>query len=190
MLKNKTVSVNLQAQQIQPTAQTGTIAMYSFAAKYKKPYARLTEIVIPKAVQNNMFGVDIEFTSDTIDVTLHVDAANLPKDTPLMEFHFITYYTAANGKANVSLQSGTHTNLNGDLIKSNVPHAKLIAGDVNGDNAVNATDQMKILQHASGSSLLTGNNLRAADVNGDFAVNSVDAMQISKYSVGKLLSLY
>jgi len=58
-------------------------------------------------------------------------------------------------------------------------------GDVNGDGAVNSADALKVLRHAVGSAILTGEPLSLADVNKDRYVNSLDALEILKIAVGK-----
>ncbi len=64
--------------------------------------------------------------------------------------------------------------------------AARLSGDVNGDSHINATDATRVLLHAVGKSVLTGDALEAADVNDDGKVNSLDAARILLHAVGKI----
>ena len=58
-----------------------------------------------------------------------------------------------------------------------------VAGDVNGDNKVNAQDYILIRKHIMGIKL-TGDNLSRADVNKDNIINSKDYIVVRKIIVG------
>lgn len=62
--------------------------------------------------------------------------------------------------------------------------APYVLGDVNGDDKVNSTDAVLILQYDVNLITASDLNLQAADVNGDGAVNSTDAVLILQYDVG------
>ncbi len=61
-------------------------------------------------------------------------------------------------------------------------------GDADGNGAVNSSDALEVLFHATEKKLLTGDALVAADVNGDGNINSSDALEILFYSVEKIKS--
>ncbi len=60
-----------------------------------------------------------------------------------------------------------------------------LAGDVNDDDLINATDATRVLLAAVGKIVLDERQTAAADVNGDGAVNAADAMRILLHAVGK-----
>jgi hypothetical protein len=60
-----------------------------------------------------------------------------------------------------------------------------VSGDVTGDNDVNISDLMLVLNHVSGKNALTGNAFTAGDVNGDGKVDLQDLMRILNYVSGK-----
>jgi hypothetical protein len=62
-------------------------------------------------------------------------------------------------------------------------------GDVNGDNDVNISDLMMVLNHVSGKSTLTGNAFTAGDVTGDGKVDLQDLMRILNFVSGKSKTL-
>jgi hypothetical protein len=58
-------------------------------------------------------------------------------------------------------------------------------GDTNGDNNVNISDLMLVLNHVCGKSTLTGTAFTAGDVNGDGKVDLQDLMKILNFVSGK-----
>jgi hypothetical protein len=60
-----------------------------------------------------------------------------------------------------------------------------VAGDTNGDNNVNISDLMQVLNHVSGKSTLIGNAFTAGDVTGDGKVDLQDLMKILNFVSGK-----
>ena len=61
----------------------------------------------------------------------------------------------------------------------------LEAGDINGDEIINAKDALVALKVAVGKAKLTEAQKAAADVNKDGQINAKDALEILKHSVGK-----
>jgi hypothetical protein len=61
----------------------------------------------------------------------------------------------------------------------------IVAGDTNGDNNVNISDLMQVLNHVSGKSTLIGNAFTAGDVTGDGKVDLQDLMKILNFVSGK-----
>jgi len=61
-----------------------------------------------------------------------------------------------------------------------------MAGDVNGDGAIDSTDARLVLQYAVGKIQETALDISSADVNGDSEVDSTDARLILQYAVGKI----
>ena len=59
-----------------------------------------------------------------------------------------------------------------------------LLGDVNGDEKINSTDAVWVLQHAVGLRTLTDAQKSLADVNKDGNINSTDAVWILQRSVG------
>ena len=62
-------------------------------------------------------------------------------------------------------------------------------GDVNGDEAINASDALLALQHSVKLITLEGDQAAAADVSGDGSINASDALLILQYSV-KLIDVF
>ncbi len=57
-------------------------------------------------------------------------------------------------------------------------------GDVDGNNSVNSSDALLILQSSTGSVNLTNAQKSRANVNGDKSINSVDALLVLNFAVG------
>ena len=190
MLGEQPLSLNLQVKPIKPSSQNGTIWVYNFEIYHQKPYARLTEIVIPDNVRDKIISIDLQITNTAINVELFITPDNLLPDFPLIEFHFITYYSKTYGTAYVALTSGTHMNTDGDNVVQNMPHETFLVGDVNFDEVISALDVLKIQQYFSGNAVLTESQKTAADVNGDFQMTLIDSVRISEYLTGGILSFY
>ena len=62
-------------------------------------------------------------------------------------------------------------------------------GDVNDNQELNAAQAMKILQHANGSSTLSGEDLKFADIDGDGNISQKDAKELLEFIVGKKTSM-
>lgn len=62
-------------------------------------------------------------------------------------------------------------------------------GDLNGDNSINSSDALMILQYAVGSIKLDETAKTVADVTKDGNVNSADALKVLQYSVGQITAL-
>lgn len=62
-------------------------------------------------------------------------------------------------------------------------------GDLNGDDKINSSDALLVLQHSVGKITLDDTQKSCADVNKDGKINSSDALMILQYSVGKIDSL-
>ncbi len=189
MMNDSPISMEMQVKQIQPTAQTGEIGVYKFEIYHLEPYVRLTEIVIPEDVKENMYALDVEVTSDLITMSMYIAAGTLPDDTPLLLVRYITYDTVAYGKAYMCLNSGTHINEDGDFVVANVPYEHYVLGDANLDNVVGATDLLRIQQHINGSITLNDMQKAAVDIDKDGIVNMTDYLRISQYISGTLKSL-
>jgi hypothetical protein len=58
-------------------------------------------------------------------------------------------------------------------------------GDVTGDGDTDIADLMRVLNHVSGKTTLTGNALSAGDVNGDGVIDLQDLMRILNFVSGK-----
>ena len=65
----------------------------------------------------------------------------------------------------------------------------LVAGDLNEDESITATDALLCLQGAVGKTDLEGYTEKAADVNSNGSVDAADALLILQYSVGKIDTL-
>jgi hypothetical protein len=63
--------------------------------------------------------------------------------------------------------------------------AFITSGDINGDDAINISDLMLVLNHVSGKKTLTGDDFDAGDVNVDSKVDLQDLMKILNYVSGK-----
>jgi hypothetical protein len=61
----------------------------------------------------------------------------------------------------------------------------VVSGDVTGDDDVNISDLMFILNHVSGKSTLSGDAFDAGDVNGDGVIDLQDLMKILNFVSGK-----
>ena len=59
-------------------------------------------------------------------------------------------------------------------------------GDLTGDNLINSSDALKILQFSVGSITLNESVKAVADVNKDGKINSTDALKVLQYSVGQI----
>ena len=142
----------------------------------------------------NKMGLSQNSTSPL--VFIYNNSTLLAEGTEICRFHFNS--TAATGTAAktqalaaVSLTGQTCT---GTSTSAAVSFHAVLLGNVvdSGSNVdvVDSTDSMRVLQHATGQSLLTGDALIAADVNHDNAINAVDAQQILKFGVSTLLSFW
>ena len=78
---------------------------------------------------------------------------------------------------------------NESLAESEFVIVDVLLGDVNGDGKVNGTDTNLIFRHVSGTTELTGDQLKAADVNGDGKVNGTDTNLVFRYVSGTIDSL-
>lgn len=73
----------------------------------------------------------------------------------------------------------------GSTLKINEEEFKLIvAGDVNGDGKISATDLSKLKRHMVELELLTGNNLLGADIDKDDQITLTDLSNMKKYLAG------
>lgn len=61
---------------------------------------------------------------------------------------------------------------------------KFVAGDVDGNKKVNATDARKVLRYVAGLEQLNGNQLKAANVDGNKSVTATDARRILRHVAG------
>ncbi len=66
------------------------------------------------------------------------------------------------------------------------PSPKLLYGDVNQDQSINAKDALMILKSAVGKIVLTESQQELAELNGDGAINAKDALLVLQKSVGKI----
>ena len=57
-------------------------------------------------------------------------------------------------------------------------------GDVDGNNAIDNTDVIHVINYNVGSSTLTGESLQAADADDNAKVDNTDAVTIINYNVG------
>ena len=74
-------------------------------------------------------------------------------------------------------------------LEENEVQVDILLGDVNGDGKVNGTDTNLIFRHVSGTTELSGNQLKAADVNGDGKVNGTDTNLVFRFVSGTIDSL-
>lgn len=114
-----------------------------------------------------------EYTGKVVDIEFDVLAIS---DT-------VTYITVAptnalkaDGETEVVLKEVTAAVTISDSVKM---------GDINGDDKINSTDAMWVLQAAVKKRTLEGSQLVAADVNHDGKINSTDAMWILQAAVKK-----
>jgi hypothetical protein len=70
-------------------------------------------------------------------------------------------------------------------IAEKLASTKTVSGDVTGDDDVNISDLMFILNHVSGKSTLSGDAFDAGDVNGDGVIDLQDLMKILNFVSGK-----
>lgn len=70
-----------------------------------------------------------------------------------------------------------------------IAEEKVKNGDLNGDDKINSSDALLVLQHSVGKITLDDTQKSCADVNKDGKINSSDALMILQYSVGKIDSL-
>ncbi|MCL2135927.1 MAG: cohesin domain-containing protein [Coriobacteriia bacterium] len=66
----------------------------------------------------------------------------------------------------------------------NVSVSVVVAGDVDGSGGVSAADALRILQHATGVYVLTGDALLAADLDGDGVITAADAILAARKAIG------
>ncbi|MBQ6818749.1 MAG: SH3 domain-containing protein [Clostridia bacterium] len=72
----------------------------------------------------------------------------------------------------------------GDYLSDRKPLG-LLSGDVNGNNQIEATDALWILQHTVGKRQFTPDQLTAGDLNDDGKADAADALQVLRIVVGK-----
>ena len=73
----------------------------------------------------------------------------------------------------------------GSTLKINEEEFKLIvAGDINGDGKISATDLSKLKRHMVELELLTENNLLGADIDKDDQITLTDLSNMKKYLAG------
>lgn len=87
-----------------------------------------------------------------------------------------TYYFSMSSKSAVAPE----------YLVCNILKAESIAGDSNGDNAVDILDSAAIQKYASGKADLTEAQIAAADVNGDGVADILDSAEIQKFASGKI----
>jgi hypothetical protein len=86
---------------------------------------------------------------------------------------------------------GTIWDISGDVpvkvgdLRDGLNKASVVSGDVTGDDDVNISDLMFILNHVSGKSTLSGDAFDAGDVNGDGVIDLQDLMKILNFVSGK-----
>lgn len=74
-----------------------------------------------------------------------------------------------------------------ETLSGKIEH-KMPIGDVTGNNRVDASGAMRILQHIKGDTITNSEALLSADVDGDGVLTSDDAQQILDYATGKRTS--
>lgn len=67
-------------------------------------------------------------------------------------------------------------------------YAPYMLGDVTGDKKVRSNDATRVLNHAAGNIILTGNDFKAGDVIKDGKVRSNDATRILNFAAGNITS--
>ena len=78
---------------------------------------------------------------------------------------------------------------NDELYEAEIIMMEVLLGDVNGDGKVNGTDTNLIFRHVSGTTELSGEQMKAADVNGDGKVNGTDTNLVFRFVSGVIDSL-
>ncbi len=164
---------------------------YGFTVSYYEDYEHLTEIIIPSVVQEWLISLDISFAHNQINVYMELGYPFELGDSPIMEFHFITYDESTVSQTCFSTSNHVVKDAQGVPIgNAQIPVKTLLAGDANGDSIVNMSDYLAIMQHAAGNSSLAGDGLLAADVDGNFVAGASDSLLISKYVTNKIRSFY
>ena len=93
----------------------------------------------------------------------------------------ITYTGSEEQWDEIEIGAGNET-----FTESEVVIADILLGDVNGDGKVNGTDTNLIFRHVSGTTELSGDQLKAADVNGDGKINGTDTNLVFRFVSGTL----
>jgi hypothetical protein len=90
-------------------------------------------------------------------------------------------YMTDGSRVDITSENGNHTK----YFTIKLDYEDITPGDINGDDAINISDLMLVLNHVSGKKTLNGDGFDVADVNGDGKVDLQDLMKILNYVSGK-----
>ena len=155
------------------------------SAPWSEYTSLITKIVVEDGVTSigdNAFAACENLTEIEIPATVTSIGDNAFSGCEALET--VTYTGSEEQWNEIEIGAGNET-----FEESDVVIADILLGDVNGDGKVNGTDTNLIFRHVSGTTELTGDQLKAADVNGDGKINGTDTNLVFRFVSGTLDTL-